>query len=303
MSSLYQHLYDIPWYFIRFMAGLSLATGKQQVPLQPILWCSTLLLSYLTVAATVQVLRCVPPEHEHAVFAESIADVQTAFKLPAPLLSKWIACSAGVIDLRSEQLSTEQWVKMAVAICQAPSIAVKSLHVKPPDLDSEFMVAMTALQSIVGHTTHLQFLDLHGLHCISAEHLPDWHKLFCDCPDSLGKLLLDADMIGLDDVHERTSFFTAVAQVHGLRELHMPQWLKLTRIECAPERWSFSDSDDTDTDDTDTYEPSSCRFDHPEALDPLRCIHGLRIIVRKSELKNAVLKHGFPSGLVFRGCK
>lgn len=109
-----------------------------------------------------QVLRCGPPEHEKAVFVGSVADSKTAVNLPASLLAKWIAFSKGDIDLRSQQLPLEQWMKLVAAICMAPPGAVKSLHMSMPHLENDQMVVMSALRSIMAHITHLQYLGLHA---------------------------------------------------------------------------------------------------------------------------------------------
>ena len=224
----------------------------------------------------VQVLRYGPPEHQNAVFAGVFADIITAIELPASLLSKWIAFSTGDIDLRSAQLSLEQWVKLAAAICQAPPGTVQALHVNMAYSGDGLKVAMSALQSIVGHTTHLQSL---GLHMIwpRAENLPLLYQLFSECPGSLEKLLLDTYGIRSLDVQEKTSIFAAVAQMHGLRELHMPQWRACTSGDCEGD------------------------YAHIQVCEPLRRLPALKICVPKSELGTASLKRCSTYGLDFHG--
>ena len=228
----------------------------------------------------VQVLRYVPPEHQNDVFAGGVADIITAIKLPASLLSKWIAFSTGDIDLRSAQLSLEQWVKLAAAICQAPPGTVQALHVNMAYSGDGLKVAMSALQSIVGHTTHLQSL---GLHMIwpRAENLPLLYQLFSECPGSLEELLLDMkyNVYGIRslDVQQKTRMFAAVAQMHGLRELHIPQWRAYTSGDCEGD------------------------YAHIEVCDPLRRIPALKICVPKSELGTASLKRCSTYGLDFIG--
>ena len=167
--------------------------------------------SDLEIVVNVQVLQCVPPEHEHEVFVGCVAESETAFKQPASLLSKWVTSSTG-LDLRSVDLSSEQLVKLSVAIRQAPPGAVRSLHVKMPQEESKLMVAMSALQNIVAHTTHLQCLGLYRI-CPRAEYLPNLTKIFFECPGSLAKLVLDTDGFRSLSKHEKTNLFEVVAQV------------------------------------------------------------------------------------------
>lgn len=237
--------------------------------------------SCLHVVVDVPVLRCVPPEHEHAVYGGGVVNSETAVQLPTSLLSKWIAFSTGDIDLRSVRMSSEQWVKLLAAIDRAPPGAVESLHVRLQHDGAELMAAMTALQNIVAHTTHLQFLGLH-LICPRAENLPHLQQLFSECPGSLEKLLLDTDGIKSLGVQEKTSFYAAVAQVSGLRELHMPQWTVDTPVRYNA--WGTFVS-----------------FEHPEACHPLRSIPDLKIFVGQSDLGNAAFESCFPPGLDFHG--
>ena len=72
------------------------------------------------------------------------------------------------------------------------------------------MVAMSALQNIVAHTTHLQCLGLYRI-CPRAEYLPNLTKIFFECPGSLAKLVLDTD--GFSSQHEKTNLFEVAAQV------------------------------------------------------------------------------------------
>ena len=240
----------------------------------------------VTVTTVMQVLRSVLPEHEREVCAGSAADVRTACKLPASLLSKWIAYSTGDLDLRSEHLSSEQWMTMAAAICQAPSGAVKSLHVGLPVSGNDVMVAILALQSIVAHRTHLQCLGLHDLHSITNNDLSALHTLFCECPGSLAKLLLDTEGTVFKEVRETATFFAAVAEVHSLRELHVPQWsLCMTRYQRNGRKGVTA----------------SGGRQHPEACGPLRSVLGLKIFVSKSDLEDAALQGGFASDLNFQG--
>ena len=160
-------------------------------------------------------------------------------------------------------------MQVVAAICLAPASAVQTLHVHLPYADDELMVVMTALRSIKAHTTHLQFLGLYGLPCRS-EQLPVLHQLLSECPGILDQLMLDTHT-GLR-LHEKTSFFAAVAQVHDLKDLHMPKWVGF-----------ISDAS------------------HLEACDPLRSIPGLMIFVLKSHSEGAGCRNRFPPDLEFHG--
>ena len=85
---------------------------------------------------------------------------------------------------------------------------------------------------------------------------------------------------------EKTSFFEAVAQVRGLRELHMPQW-------------TVDAKQSSDYSYTRRSWASSFAFEHPEACDPLRSIPGLKIFVRKSDLAKETCEDCFPPSLEF----
>lgn len=180
----------------------------------------------------VQVLRSVPPKHEHAVFGGSIADIRTAIKLPQPLVMQWIVY-IGDIDVRPVPFIPENWMNLTFAILAAPPCAVKSLHVKLPNSDHLHKLEFNALQGIVAHTSHLQCLGLYDLN-IGAQHLPALHQLFSKCPNSLTNLLLIHREGAEGGVPETHSLFTAVAQLHSLRELHMPPWASFADDRAGP---------------------------------------------------------------------
>ena len=101
------------------------------------------------------------------------------------------------------------------------------------------------------------------------------HHLFSECSGSLTTLLLDTVVNKPVGTHEQISLFSAVsrAQVHSLRELHMPGWLGVMSNNA-----------------------------HDEVCDPLRSFSGLKVCVPNSLLEDSRLKDRFPF-LDFRGTK
>ena len=100
-------------------------------------------------------------------------------------------------------------------------------------------------------------------------------SLFSECSGSLTTLLLDTVVNKPVGTHEQISLFSAVsrAQVHSLRELHMPGWLGVMSNNA-----------------------------HDEVCDPLRSFSGLKVCVPNSLLEDSRLKDRFPF-LDFRGTK
>lgn len=162
-------------------------------------------------------------------------------------------------------------MKLVAAICMAPPGSIETLHVSMWHLDLDLdEAAISAVQGIVAHTTHLQCLGLHGLQ-IGDKQLPALHQLFAECPDSLEKLVFSDCGRTVAGVLEMNSFFVAVAQVHGLRELYMADWTVLADKQA-------------------------------KACEPLRSIPGLKIFVPLSELNCSYCQQYFPDGLSYHAC-
>ena len=147
------------------------------------------------------------------------------------------------------------------ATCQQLNLVVEQDH----------MQMLGAAQVITPHTSALQLLGLHHLY-LTPNLLEPLQRLLGSLPDTVTKLNLttcaacgDLEVFG---VHEKALFFRAVAQVHSLKELHMPQWKAFVG-------------------------------DHAGiCCEPLRSIAGLRTVVPTVEQSAAC-----PAGLTFQATK
>ena len=90
-------------------------------------------------------------------------------------------------------------------------------------LSQDNALLLISMQAVVAHTTSLKVLGMHNIH-LSDEVMPTLDSLLKMLPPTLIQLHITTHSFEPVSVQVKEKFFRAVAQVHTLQELHMPEW-------------------------------------------------------------------------------